>query len=194
MTILEPITGQLALDGIRTDALGVTVTGPIDTGQVVAAIENLGHVQDAWQWVVGDLANAVLDAADDQAEAIVAIGRLNISPATLANAMLVADTFPRPRRRAGLSWSHHYEVRHAELQPTVADELLDRCVADRLNTHQLRALVHGWREDQAPRLPGMERVPKPPESRVRAILERDPKAWVLWQPATGTVKEAEAAS
>jgi hypothetical protein len=55
---------------------------------------------------------------------------------TLMNMVYVASHIERPRRREGLSWSHHAEV--ACLSPTEQDRWLDRAEEERLSVRCLR--------------------------------------------------------
>lgn len=180
---------HLVVPGLEFTATGVRRTGPdVRLSEVIDVLSRMPRVEAALHWTVGDL--ILVHAAETSLpETLQALGEVSpLAQATLAKVVVVCRRIPFEQRRPALSWSHHEQVAH--LGPDDRFRLLDVAEAERLSLRALRAVMRQEWEDRHPEpLPAMERLPRPPEGALRAILaEHGPAASVVWQPSTGMLR------
>lgn len=106
----------------------------------------------AMPWVLGDLFNLGERLFGEPAYGAI-IDDSGVGRATIRNYAWACRQVPLARRRADLSFSHHYEV--AGLPAELADDLLDRAAANSWARRELRAAVAAH---HAGMMPGGEEI------------------------------------
>lgn len=184
---IDTMPAQLELPGVTTTALGCTIhLDALDTTATLDACDQLRGVMGVTRWVLGDLAAALM-ATEGPAEAARMLAERGHDHADLAAAVAVAvDVHPRVRR-ASLSWSHHREVHRLPEDQQV--RWLDEATRHGWSVRRLRQAIRDDSAGDDP-LPGLGRLPRPPESLLRRALETAPDGPVLWLPGAGGLSAA----
>lgn len=191
MTYLEPATPMhLDLPGLTLHECGASIVGDIDRPAVIRAIGALLGQESMTRWQVGDLMAALIHDDDDDAagtlQAVASELRTRYTQAWLTGALVVAQRVPTENRRAGLSWGHHEAVSH--LDHDEQNRWLSAAGLHRWSIRDLAAALDAEANEGQGELPLPPSLPRPPASQLRQLLDADPEAWVLWQPATGTLR------
>lgn len=196
MTYLEPVdTTALTLPGLTLHEVGAAIDGPIDRPAVYRALGALLGRESMTRWQIGDLLAALID--DDGGDAAPTLQGVHVelkqqyTQAWLTVSLVVAQRVPLQVRRPELSFGHHEAVSH--LDPEVQAEWLAKAILHRWSVRDLVTNVEKDQGDAQGELPLPPTLPRPPASQLRQILEADPDAWVLWQPASGTLRPGAAA-
>lgn len=117
--------------------VGLRLTQEMSYERYEALLFLLGTYHTAYQWAVGDA--LVYGEQVFGEESFQASEALRMSPDTRNRYRRVAERIPRDRRRAELSWSHHFVVSH--LQPGDQIDWLDRAVRNNYSKNDLEELI-----------------------------------------------------
>lgn len=182
MTDLIP----LPLPGLEVTSQGARAVDrdAIDAAPVLDACALVRTVDDQARWLLGDLTIALAYSVGD-AEAMRQVSAQGHHQPTLAAAVAVCASVPHSVRRPALTWSHHVEV-HKLDRPAQA-MWLERAEVEAWSVRDLRRAIHEEADARRPQLPGTERLPRPPESLLRAALTEHPHDPVIWSPAGGAL-------
>lgn len=180
------------LPGLELTPTGATTSDELTPDALTHTLTSLRRTEAAWSWIVGDLILAAVHHFGPT-RGLTLIAEADLSQAHIARCVAVAERIPHGSRRPTLSWSHHELV--AGIDPHNQTRLLDLAETETLSVRQLRAVIDQERADLTPELDLVQpaRLPTPPVSQLRAILEEQDDAWVLWQPSSGTMRKWEAA-
>lgn len=107
---------------------------------------NLASANKVLQWWIGDWWAAGSHRYGERAR-VAASGIFGVEFQSLMDLASVCRAFPTSRRRETLSFTHHREV--AGLEPTKADELLERAESDGWSTRDIRAEAAVFRKAPA---------------------------------------------
>jgi hypothetical protein len=180
---------QAPLPGLDIDNLGARPVDLtlVDPDRIVDACALIRVHDNTARWVLGDLVLALAHTVGD-AEAIRRISAQGHDQPTLARSVRVSAKIPHHLRWDTLTWSHHAEVH--DLPSDDITGWLDRADTNAWTVRQLRAAIQVERDAQAPALPDMGRLPRPPETPLRQALAGHPETPVLWVPADGNLAAA----
>lgn len=189
MTAVDVDTvAQLAIPGLELTATSATFTGPLTPMQAETVLRRLDQHSSALNWWIGDITLAYWRCVQGGDDAMRAVEPPADQPNT-ARCVAVALAFPQERRRADVTWSHHFEVVSYPVDDQ--DRLLALAAAEAMSVRRFRDVLAAEKAARAPQLDvavWQPVLPRPVD--VKRILDAvgDAQGWVLWQPATGTVK------
>lgn len=186
---IELVAGdQLTLDGLHLTPLGARITGPVDTGAVLAQLVRLRKAGAAWRWLVGDLVLALTAEHDgDLAYAWQQVASLDLDDRpSLAKSVAVSQRIPLGERRSDLSWSHHEAVAGIA-DPDERSEWLGAAAVNQWTVRELRTeLDQAYTADaEQPELEGADgpmlppHLPKKTVHEIDGLWARDPDAAVI---------------
>jgi hypothetical protein len=128
------------LPNVRFERTGLVVDGDLDDEELRALARQLGRMQNAVRWWLGDILVLVENTWPKDGQPSFGkwddvLAELGLEPATGAHYRRVARGVPIERRRERLSWSHHERV--AKLPAKEQEQWLDRCEKEGLSVHHL---------------------------------------------------------
>lgn len=120
------------------DNLGLNISegNALDSEDIVAIIEWGNDKKSALSWLLGDI---TLCARDHHNDDWINYLSHKINLRTLNNYASICRQFPRERRHAKLSFSHHDAVKG--LEPYEQDEWLDKAEKQEMNRDELRDAI-----------------------------------------------------
>lgn len=131
----QPAEAAGAIEAI--DEIGMVLADDLSIEGWIAGATYARRCQKGWQWWLADLLNFAQERGGVfEQQCIQALAQLKFADHTLIDKAYVAKRFPRERRRAELSFSHHQEV--AGLDAEDADTLLARAVLENWSREQIR--------------------------------------------------------
>lgn len=138
----RPIFDEIAIraDWLSPTGLQLPESLPYPTWCDVG--KRLAEVSHACQWWIGDWFNHGAERFGEASARAIA-DQLGLEARTVWDCAWVSRRVPTSRRREVLSFSHHREV--APLDPTLADQVLDRAASQQWNREQLRSAVRALR-------------------------------------------------
>lgn len=141
---------SLDIGQVEFTRVGLRIGDALTLEQAGNLCEFVGRAQDASQFWVGDVANAIEfqwgQAYDDL------IARTGQKYQTVANQKWVAASVPFSLRREKLKWNHHEVV--APLEPTEQAHWLDLAEANGWSYRELREAIRGRPQEPVPPPPG----------------------------------------
>lgn len=174
------LSGQLALPGLEVSPVGARLVdlASLSPDAIVDALRALRRADSATRFLTGDLVQAHMAATGDPAESLATIVPLGFDQAALSNAATLAVAVPHEVRRESLTWSHHWAVRRLPVDQQ--RDLLLAAEGNGWSARDLERRAQAIHDEANPPLPGMARLPRPPESALRRALAASDV--VLWVP------------
>jgi len=188
MTVTALIPATLPGFDISTVGARWADLDDVDPDATLAACARLRTVGDTSRWLLGDLAAALM-ATVGEAEAIRRLANQGHNQAEFDKALSLALAVPHSIRRPTLTWSHHVEV--AKMDRPAQAHWLERAETEAWSVRDLRKAIHDDHHSRRPQLPGTERLPRPPETLLRAALEQHPTDPVIWSPTGGALASGQ---
>lgn len=181
--------GQLALPGLDITTTGARLVGPaadLDLDAILDTTAHLRRVDNVANWLLGDLFMAHLSKTEDPAETTATFDAQQHDDAHLSRCVALAVAVPHEVRRPGLTWSHHWEVRRLDVEDQ--ERWLADADAQGWSVRDLRKAMAAAAAAAEPPLPGMERLPRPPERALRDAMALS--RLVMWAPGEGPLSAA----
>jgi hypothetical protein len=156
---------QLTRNGksrVRFEKTGLVIGDELDDDELRALVRQLGRMQNAGRWWIGDalclVQNRWQDGQPSFGEWDEILAELGLEPSTGAHYRRVARAIPIERRRERLSWSHHERV--ARLPAAEQEELLERAEREGLSSQALHVAMmqRGLGRPTEPSAPDLEQV------------------------------------